>query len=112
MEKNNKRTSANNTPKSSKKDSIDLIYLSDNESDSGEIKIQAIPTQNKPKSKFFSAQQPDPINTININIPIIDEELNVENIEQINKPSRSRSTYEKKRSTFLQNKEIKKIPTF
>lgn len=106
LEKNNKRTSANNTPKSSKKDSIDLIYLSDNESDPGELKI---PIQNKPKSKFFNAQQPDPMN---INIPIIDEELNIENLEQINKPSRSRSTYEKKRSNFPQNKEIKKISTF
>lgn len=35
----------------------------------------------------------------------------MDNFETINKPSRSRSTYENNRTSFLRNKEIKKIST-
>lgn len=65
------------------------------------------PTQsgsNKPKSKFCLAPNPIPESSA------LDEDYNIDSMENVNRSSRSRSTYENKRPTFLQNK-LKPIDT-
>ena len=78
-----------------KKESLELIYFSDNEtppSNSPTFQISPI----KQKSKFYNnMQQPT--------------ELNLDNLAEFNKPSRSRSTYDKNRPAFLQKKKIQPI---
>ena len=62
-------------------------------------------SSNKPnKSKFATKFQQESTPQ-----PNIDENLDLENLENITKPSRSRSTYDKNRPTFLQKKQIKLI---
>ena len=65
------------------------------------------PTQtgsNKQKSKFCLSPNPIPESTT------LDEDYNIDSMENVNRSSRSRSTYENKRPTFLQNK-LKPIDT-
>lgn len=64
--------------------------------------IQSV--SNKPKSKFCLAPNPIPESTT------LDEDYNIDSMENVNRSSRSRSTYENKRPTFLQNK-LKPIDT-